>query len=301
MPGGRLRVCAGVLAAVVAVTLPVVLVAAPPAGVPGTPAGTSAGASVGTGADAPRVAAGTDRSPDAPADLVTLPPGSLEVSRAGEDGLELSWALLDTTTGDWTGSANADTRRTEAESTIKAWLAADTLRAAAENGRPVTVAERADIAAAVRASSDAAAERLYRRGGRAATIARLEPECGVEVSTSRRGWWSFTQLTAVDAARILACVRDRAPQWPGGAELLTDLASITPDGRSGIHAELPGTVVEKNGWTLHGAGHWTVNCVLAWEDRALAVLTTYPGRRGVEYGWTVCRDVAGDVLAAGSG
>ncbi|WP_139323857.1 MULTISPECIES: hypothetical protein [unclassified Pseudonocardia] len=299
MPRGRLRTCAGVLAVVVAVTTPVLVAGGPPSPGPVT---------VGAAAEAPRVA-----GPVAPAglagalsgveavDVVTRPPGSVAVSRADEDGLALSWALLDTATGEWTGSADAAERRTEAEATIKAWLAADTLRAAAEAGRPVTAAERADITAAVRASDDDAAERLYRRLGRDASTARLDGECGVEVSTSRRGWWSFTQLTAVDAARILACVRDRAPEWPGGGELLADLASITPDGRSGIGATLPGPVAEKNGWTLHGAGTWNVNCVLAWEDRALAVLLSYPADRGVEHGWAACRDVADDVLAVAAG
>ncbi|GAA1396642.1 hypothetical protein GCM10009613_48160 [Pseudonocardia kongjuensis] len=234
----------------------------------------------------------------APREAVTLPPGTIPVAREDEEGLQLSWALLDTATGRWTGSADADSTRTEAESTIKAWLAADTLRAAAEAGRPVTEAERADISASVRASSNSAAERLYRRGGREATTDRLAAECGVSVTTSRPGWWSFTQLSALDAAAILACVRDRAEEWPGGTELLTDLASITPDGRSGIHGMLPGAVAEKNGWTRHGAGYWNVNCVLAWENRALAVLTTYPAERDVEFGWAACRDVASDVLAA---
>ena len=230
------------------------------------------------------------------ADVLDLPPGSVPVRRDGEDGLALSWALLDTAGGRWTGSANADTARTEAESTIKAWLAADTLRAAAEAGRPVTGAERAAVSATVRASDDAAAERLYRALGRDASTARLATECGVEVSTPVPGWWSLTRVTAVDAARILACVRDRAPEWPGGADLLTDLSAITQDGRSGIHTGLPGDVAEKNGWTLHG-DEWNVNCVLAWEGRALAVLLSYPGERGLGYGWAVCRDVADDVLA----
>ncbi|WP_224386700.1 hypothetical protein [Pseudonocardia sp. ICBG1293] len=232
----------------------------------------------------------------ATADPLDLAPGTLSVDREGEDGLTVNWALLDTGDGRWTGSADAATDRSEAESTIKAWLAADTLRAAA--GRPVTAGTRADIAAAVRASDDDAAERLYRALGRDASTARLGPECGVDVATSRPGWWSYTQLTALDAARILACVRDRAPEWPGGEALLADLDAVTPDGRSGIRDVLPGAVAEKNGWALHGADGWNVHCVLAWEDRALAVLTTYPAERGVEYGWAVCRDVAADVLAA---
>lgn len=318
----RLRRCAGVLAAAVVVALPAVLGAAPagpesavlqgaaasgPPPVDPAPVALVPGDLAPGDAD-PAALPGTRDElvatmiPAAPAgaatrDVFAHPPGTVPVGRAGEDGLVLSWALLDTAADRWTGSANADTARTEAESTIKAWLAADTLRAAAEAGRPVTAAERADITAAVRASDDAAAERLYRGLGRDASLARLEEVCGVDVATSRPGWWSFARVTAVDAARILGCVRDRSPDWPGGTELLADLASITPDGRSGIHTGLPGTVAEKNGWTLHGDGGWNLNCVLAWRGRALAVLTSYPAERGAGYGWAVCRDVADAVLA----
>ncbi|MBP2369063.1 hypothetical protein [Pseudonocardia parietis] len=326
----RLRRCAGVLAVTAVVALPAVLGAgaAGSAGESGAGSPVLQAADAGSGATATRtgtgipdgvaIAADGTADPAAPGlpvtreellatmvppgagpaagDVFAHPPGTVPVRRAGEDGLTLSWALLDTAADRWAGSANADTDRTEAESTIKAWLAADTLRAAAEAGRAVTAAERADIAAAVRASDDAAAERLYRALGRDASIARLDTECGVAVSTPRPGWWSFTRLTAVDAARILACVRDRAPEWPGGTELLADLAALTPDGRSGIHTGLPGEVAEKNGWTLHGHGEWNLNCVLAWRERALAVLLTYPAARGAEYGWAVCRDVADDVL-----
>ncbi|MEQ3552480.1 hypothetical protein WIS52_18555 [Pseudonocardia nematodicida] len=255
------------------------------------------------------VPAGVPEAAPAPAapELLDQPAGSLPVAREGEDGLQMSWALLDTTGEDpaggtprWTGSANAATHRTESESTIKAWLSMDTLRAAAEAGRAVTPAERADISAAVRASDNSATERMYRANGREAALARLQPECGVDVATSRPGWWSFTQLSAVDAAAILACVRERATEWPGGEELLVDLRAITPDGRSGVHTRFGPDVSEKNGWTQHGRGFWNVNCVLADDDRALAVLTTYPDDRGVDYGWGVCRDVADDVLAADS-
>lgn len=289
----------GWVAVGVAVVLVLVLVAPSLGSRLGTPAPPTAappGPGVGAvGAAAPVTVAEPD--------LLDRPPGGFPVPREGEDGLWLSWALLDTGSGTgpdarWTGSANAADERTEAESTIKAWIAADTLRAADEAERPVTAAERSAIRAAVRSSDDDAAERLYRRGGTDDMIDRLGPECGVEVETSRRGWWSFTQLAARDAAGMLGCVADRAPSWPGGAELLEDLRTVDADGRSGV-APLTGSagVAEKNGWTEHGRGVWNVNCVLAWDDRAFAVLTTYPSGRGLDYGWGVCRDVAAAVLA----
>lgn len=265
-----------------------------------------AGSGAGSGERTVLSAAAPDPSPLADPralaepDLLDLEPGTFPVARTGEDGLWMSWALVDTATGTgpgarWTGSANAAAERTEAESAIKAWLAADTLRSATEDGRAVTAGERSAIRDAIRSSDDDAAERLYRAGGTEAMIGRLEPECGVEVSTSRRGWWSYTQLGARDAAGMLGCVREHAPEWPGGADLLADLAAIDADGRSGVAEMVPGTSSEKNGWTVHG-DTWNVNCVVAWEDRSLAVLTRFPAERGLDYGWGVCRDVATDVL-----
>ncbi|MFP5070599.1 hypothetical protein ACLFMI_13130 [Pseudonocardia nantongensis] len=305
-PGGSGVRRLGRIAATAAVVLVVTLAAAqvdPPRVAPTPDAVAPAGAAGSPGS----AAASADRrelaaAPPGP-DLLDRPPGSLPVARADEDGLWLSWALLDTGTGTgpdarWTGSANAATERTEAESTMKAWIAADTLRAAAETGEPITTGEREDIRAAVRSSDDAAAERLYRRAGTDDVLDRLGSECGVEVATSRPGWWSFTQLSALDAAGMLGCVVERAESWPGGADLLGDLRAIDADGRSGV-AGLIGAadVSEKNGWTEHGRGAWNVNCVVAWQDRALAVLTSYPAGRGLDHGWGVCRDVAAEVLA----
>ena len=119
------------------------------------------------------------------------------------------------------------------------------------------------------------------------------------VSTERRGYWALTQITAEDATRMLDCVLRNAPRWAGGAELVGDLRSVDAGGRSGIATLLPGTAVaEKNGWTLHGGTGWNVNCVVAWDDYVLSVLTRYPGDRSEQYGWGVCRDVARDVLQA---
>lgn len=223
----------------------------------------------------------------------------VRVSREDEAGLWLAWSLTERDTGRRVGSANAATERTNAESAIKAWIAADTLREAGQDGRGVTATERELIRRAVRSSDDDAAEGLYRRLGGDAVLTHLRQTCGVAVATERRGYWALTQITAVDATRILDCVLRLAPRWPGGAELLGDLRTIDADGRSGVAGLLPGSrVAEKNGWTYHSGSGWNVNCVVAWGDYALAVLTRYPGDRSEQYGWGVCRDVAGDVLAA---
>ena len=215
--------------------------------------------------------------------------------RDGDAGLWLSWSLVDTARDRRVGSANSDTDRTNSESSIKAWIAADYLRVAQAEGRAVTSSERADIAAMVRSSDNAAAQRLYETIGDDAILRHLRSVCGVTVATSTPGYWSLTQITAVDATRIFTCVLRSAPALPGGDDLLTDLRSVEPDDAFGITAALPPTttVSMKNGWMPHSSttGQWNVNCVAAWDDYVLAVLTRYPVGRSLAYGADVCRDV----------
>ena len=214
--------------------------------------------------------------------------------RAAEEGLWLSWSLVDTVQDRRVGSANSDSARTNAESSIKAWIAADYLRVAQAEGRLLTSSERADIAAMVRNSDNAAAQRLYRALGGDAILSHLRAVCGVTARTSAPGYWSLTQVTAVDATRIFDCVLRTAQHHPGGDELLADLRSVDPSGAFGIKAALPAstTVALKNGWMPHSTtGLWNVNCVAAWDQYVLAVLTRYPVGRSLAYGADVCRDV----------
>jgi len=215
--------------------------------------------------------------------------------RDGDAGLWLSWSLVDTARDRRVGSANSDTDRTNSESSIKAWIAADYLRVAQAEDRAVTSSERADIAAMVRSSDNGAAQRLYEAIGGDAILRHLRSVCGVTVATSTPGYWSLTQITAVDATRIFTCVLRSAPAYPGGDDLLTDLRSVDPDDAFGIKAGLPPTttVAMKNGWMPHSSttGEWNVNCVAAWDDYVLAVLTRYPVDRPLTYGADVCRDV----------
>jgi len=237
----------------------------------------------------------------------TAPPPAPDVFDAGaatthdhDDGLWLSWSLVDTADGRTVGSANSTTERTNAESSMKAWITTDYLRVAGERGRTVRASDRATIDAAIRKSDDQAAERLYRSIGADQVLRDLKTVCGVAVSTARRGYWSYAQITATDATNILDCVLDKAPTYPGGDEIVTDLRSVAPDNAFGIPQALPtGTAVAvKNGWTAHSAtGKWNVDCVASWDHYALAVLTRYPIGRQLDYGATVCRDVTTALLA----
>jgi hypothetical protein len=223
----------------------------------------------------------------------------MATSHDKDPGLWLSWSLVDLSRGRRVGSANSGTDRTNAESSIKAWIAADYLRVARDQGRAVTAAEQADITAAVRRSDNGAAERLYRALGRDAVLRHLGPVCGVSVSTTHPAYWSLTQITAVDATRIFACVLRTAPGHPGGDGLLADLRSVDAAGSFGIKSALPATtrVALKNGWMPHaGSGKWNVNCVASWDGYVLAVLTRYPVSRPLAYGAGVCLDLAAELV-----
>jgi hypothetical protein len=216
-----------------------------------------------------------------------------------DKGLWLSWSLVDTARDRRVGSTNSRTERTNAESSIKAWITTDFLRVAAERGRSVRASDRAAIDAAIRRSDDAAVEHLYRSLGADQVLRDLKSVCGVTVSTPQRGYWSYAQITATDATTILDCVLTKAPSYPGGDEIVTDLRTVEADNAFGIPQALPaGTVAAvKNGWTAHGAtGLWNVNCVASWDHYTLAVLTRYPMARQLDYGAGVCRDVTRTLL-----
>jgi hypothetical protein len=164
----------------------------------------------------------------------------------------------------------------------------------------VPAGDLAAIDAAIRTSDNEAAERLYRASGGDAVLAHLKPVCGVAISTSRPGYWSYAQITAVDATRILLCVLRNAPRYPNGDRIVRDLRTVDGGGAFGIKPALPAStpVALKNGWTSHPAtGKWNVNCVAAWDTYVLAVLTRYPTSRPLAYGADVCRDVTATLIA----
>lgn len=266
----------------------------------------SAGAPFPPAPPAPAVAApGVPAPPPAPQRDVLARDvfaGGFDPGRAGEPDLWMAWSLEDRTAARRAGSANAATERTNAESSMKAWIAADRLWVDSAAGRATSPGDRALIGRAIRASDDAAAEQLYRRLGADAVLRDLDEVCGVRVTTTRRGYWSYAQITAEDATRVLDCVLDRAPTWRDGRVLLDALHGVEESNRFGIPEVLPaGTAVAvKNGWTAHSAeGEWNLNCVASWDRYTLAVLTRYPLARGQDYGAGVCRDVTAALLAAG--
>jgi hypothetical protein len=228
----------------------------------------------------------------------------VDVGHDKEAGLWLSWSFVDLNDGRRIGSKNSGTERTNAESSIKAWISADRLRVDSAAGRRLSAANKALIERAVRASDNQAAEALYRALGADAVIRDLKSVCQVTVATSRRGYWSYTQITAEDATRILDCVLRKAPTYTDGRVLIDALHGVDPEDRFGIPEALPSgtTVAVKNGWTAHSAtGLWDLNCVASWDHYTLAVLTRYPIGRGQGYGAGVCKDVTSRILEAQAG
>jgi hypothetical protein len=192
---------------------------------------------------------------------------------------------------------------------IKVWIVSDFLRRLAANGRQPTADQLAMASAAIRNSDDNAAESLYRADGTNAVVKRMIDICDLTDTTYYSGWWSRTQISAEDAVRMGDCVADgraAGPKWTKWvlSEMtkvrgsVTDQQATTGGGRWGIIDGLPAEIVKqgvsiKNGWTLIGAdGLWHVNCLAIAKGWVLAVLMRYPGGKGLQYGASVCKSVA---------
>jgi hypothetical protein len=259
------------------------------------PADATAAASPAPAADTGLPASHTPSPPPKP-DLFDV---GLDPGHGNDPGLWMSWSLVDRSRGRRIGSPTSATERTNAESSLKAWISADYLRDAQEDGRALSASQLSLMDQAIRASDDQSAETMYRSLGRDQIFIDLERTCGVHVTTSRPYYWAWGQITADDATRILDCVLARAPGYRHGDRLLDDLHHVDADGAFGIPQALgPGVpVAVKNGWTAHGdTGKWNVNCVASWDHYTLAVLTRYPMARQLDYGAGVCRDVTRTLL-----
>jgi hypothetical protein len=119
--------------------------------------------------------------------------------------------------------------------------------------------------------------------------------CGLTETSVFDGWWSRTEVSARDAARLGACVTDgraAGPKWTSW--ILGEMRQVRGEGRFGIVQGLPAEVASripiKNGWTVVG-DEWHVNCMAVVDRYVLAVLTRYPERLGVAYGAGICRGV----------
>jgi hypothetical protein len=221
----------------------------------------------------------------------------------------LSWALVDRQSGKVAGSPNYISGTSTTESMIKAWLAADYLRLLG-NKQP-TAQRLTELSRMIRSSDDDAAEDIYQVSGPNSVIRRMISICGLTETVAVPGWWSRTEVSARDAARLGLCIGDgraAGPRWTGW--LLSEMRQVRGDvseqpggGRWGIIDALPPDVADdvaiKNGWTLlYDEGEWRINCLAVHADWVLAVLTSYPAKLGKRYGADLCKQVTQQLLAA---
>lgn len=232
----------------------------------------------------------------------------------------LSWAMLDLAAGTTLTSPNA-TETNSTESMIKVWIVADHLRRAADRGDRPSDQELRDARLAIRDSHNAAAQRLYVAGGQDAMVERMIEHCELadtHIPEGGSGWWSRTQISAVDAVRLGRCVADgtaAGSEWTDWllAEMRTVRGSTAESdqrpeenfegGRWGIIDGLPEPVLAsgvaiKNGWTRIGAdSSWHLNCLAITDDWVMAVLMRYPAEYSLDYGAERCASVATQLTA----
>ena len=226
---------------------------------------------------------------------------------AGADGFA-SFTLLDRHNGRRIGDPRS-TERTFSESTIKVWLAADLLATRAAAGVPLTPYETARMTAMIRLSDDNAAEVIWRWLGADDSIEDMIEICRLQDTAVYPGWWSKTEISARDLARLGDCIvpgKNKFLSPAAGAPLLALMRSVDPTNAFGIQQANPAgpgvRIAVKNGWTEHGSSDgtvWNVNCLGIWgtDNRwVLAVTTRFPDARGLDYGAGLCRRITRAVL-----
>ena len=201
----------------------------------------------------------------------------------GTEGF-LSWAYLDRRDGTIVGSENMSAPADTA-SMIKAWLGADYLRRAAEQGDTPPDADLADIQAMIRDSDAAAADRIVAKVGSASdVVGRLLTMCQLSDSVADPADWRKTVISARDAVRMGACLADgraAGAQWTPW--IMDAMRQVQGEGDFGIRKAFPSaqrtTIAIENGWALRdgdGAGVWHVNCLAVTDTWVLAVMQRYP-------------------------
>ncbi|HET8683583.1 MAG TPA: hypothetical protein VFM54_17210, partial [Micromonosporaceae bacterium] len=223
---------------------------------------------------------------------VRMVPGRVQVNTPGF----WSWALLDRRTNKVVGSRNPTATSTTA-SMIKAWIAADFLRRAAESATTPNSGQLQRLGTMIRDSANDPAREFFALLGGAASTRRLIRTCGLTDSVPHENW-SNTAVSARDTARLADCIADgraAGPRWTPW--LLTQMLGVRGLGDFGIRDALPPAsaagVAIKNGWvvrTLHA--EWHVACLAVAESWALGVLARYPQELGLTHGAQICEKVA---------
>lgn len=207
-----------------------------------------------------------------------------------------SWAFLDRARGVVTELGGNGQGTSTTESMIKVALAAQYLRDLEARSQQATDDEMHMLSIMIRDSDNDAAETLYRRGGRDQMLQSAIATCGLLNTTTKPGWWSETQMTPGDAARLGACIANGklcSAEW--ATWILGEMRSVRGVGRFGIIDSHPTDggrpLAIKNGYQIRDDG-WHVNCLAIADGWTMAVMLRYPTGRDMAYGATLCAAVA---------
>lgn len=229
----------------------------------------------------------------APVPAVTAPTRT-PLPTINQNQVWASWTLLDRTTGELSRAGQTGTSTTE--SMIKIAIVAQYLHDLETVGRTPTDAEHALLTQAIRDSDNTAAETLYRRRGGNTMLTKAITACDLRETSTKPGWWSETQMTSADAARLGACIangRICSTEW--AAWLLAEMRQVRGEGRFGIITSRPTDhgrpLAIKNGWTDRPDG-WHVNCLAIADTWTMAVMVRYPLPLGLAHGARLCADIA---------
>lgn len=205
----------------------------------------------------------------------------------------LGWAITDIATGTVLAEGGGAATNPSA-SVIKAWLASDVMHLADDDPNPDLLR---DAQAALVDSDNDAATRLYRAGGADRGLWRMIYTCGLYQTLPVRQEWGATLISAIDIAKLGACVANGTAAGPTWTRWILDrMRAVRGVGRFGPVAVLPGAdVALKNGWIVAG-GNWVVNCLAVIDGRwSIGVITRYPAALGMQHGADLCAGVASDV------
>lgn len=227
------------------------------------------------------------------------PPPRASLPDVSDTNVWASWAILHLDTDTDALFAGGEPGTSTTESMIKVGIAADYLAGLQQHNPPrePNARETRQLTAMIVDSDNDAAEQLYRARGRDAVLQRLIAKCGLRETRSKPGWWSETQMTAADAARLGACITEGkivSPAWV--AWILERMREVRGEGRFGFVETRPydrgRPLAIKNGWTLRDDGLWHVSCLAIADWWAMAALVRYPAGLGLDYGALICSEVA---------
>ncbi|GIF74250.1 hypothetical protein [Asanoa siamensis] len=208
-----------------------------------------------------------------------------------------SWALLDTRTGQLSGPSDRTSVSTTA-SLIKAWIGADFLRGAAEQGRTPSADDLDQVESMIRDSDNEAAAAFWAANGETASIGRLISICRLEnARAAADGGWSRTLLSPADITRLGACIADgraAGPAWTG--YLLDQMRGVRDEGDFGIRKAFPeaqrGAIAVKNGWIeREEEREYHVSCLAIGNGWTVGVMARYEIDKGYGYGAAICETV----------